>query len=134
MQDSKKCKLVEQQCSACGQRFMLAYWEDGTYTYLDDSCSCQAEFFPLGPSLSEWIEQLKTEKDVNESKTFAYDEIRWSEQEIQQLRLEAKNFCDQNNGVMEHVSGIVSYYENGTPYYNDPSCWPKFIVYWKQYA
>lgn len=56
-----KCKQVEQQCSCCGQRFSLIYWEDGKYTYLDDPCNCEAEFFPLGLSLSEWMESITKE-------------------------------------------------------------------------
>ena len=49
------CKQVEQQCLCCGHRFWLMYWADGTYTYLDDPCDCEADYFPLGPSISEWI-------------------------------------------------------------------------------
>ena len=56
------CKRVEQQCSCCGHRFFLMYWADGTYTYLDDPCECEAEFFPHGPSLSEWMEKINREK------------------------------------------------------------------------
>ena len=35
------------------------YWENGTYTYLDDPCECKTDFSPLGSSLSEWLEKLK---------------------------------------------------------------------------
>ena len=55
----KKCKQVEQECSCCGHRFWVVYWEDGTYTYLDDPCECEGEFVPLGPSISEWLEQIR---------------------------------------------------------------------------
>lgn len=58
---AKNCKQVEQQCSCCGHRFSLMYWPNGTYTYLDDPCDCEADFFPLGPSLSEWLEQIRKE-------------------------------------------------------------------------
>ena len=48
-------KTVEQECSVCGHRFSLQYHSNGTYTYLDEPCECEADFFPLGPSLSEWL-------------------------------------------------------------------------------
>lgn len=54
-----KTKIVKQQCSCCGHTFDLMYHENGTYTYLDDPCECEAEFFPLGLSLSEWLGKLK---------------------------------------------------------------------------
>ncbi len=53
------CKQVEQQCANCGERFWLMYWADGTYTYMSDPCDCDADFFPLGPSISEWIAGLE---------------------------------------------------------------------------
>lgn len=64
---NKNYKQVEQQCSCCGERFSLLYWPDGTYTYLDDPCECQAEFFPLGPSILEWMEQLASGSDLYKS-------------------------------------------------------------------
>ena len=53
-----KSKIVEQQCSCCGCRFSLMYHSDGKYTYLDDPCECEAEFIPLGLSISEWLEHI----------------------------------------------------------------------------
>jgi hypothetical protein len=53
-----KHKIVEQQCYDCGHRFALMYHEDGSYTYLDDPCECKAEFFSLGPSLTEWLTRI----------------------------------------------------------------------------
>lgn len=128
--EAKMCKQVMQQCSACGHQFALMYWEDGTYTYLDDPCECHAEFIPLGPSISEWIEQLKETHGYNECTTFSYDDLSWSERAIAQIRDEAMEFCKRKNGIVEHVSGITSTDRKNNLYYNDPSCWPKYIVYW----
>lgn len=58
-----KQKIVEQQCTSCGRIFALMYHSNGKYTYLDDPCECEAEFIPLGPSIYEWIEQLKGESE-----------------------------------------------------------------------
>ena len=57
----KNQKIVEQQCSCCSHRFSLMYHLNGTYTYLDDPCDCEAEFYPLGPSISEWLEEMKNQ-------------------------------------------------------------------------
>lgn len=59
MSNNMKHKIVEQQCSVCGHTFSLQYHSDGTYTYLSGPCDCEAEFHPLGPSLSEWLEQIR---------------------------------------------------------------------------
>lgn len=130
MRKSKLCKQVAQQCSACGNQFSLMYWEDGTYTYLDDPCDCHAEFIPLGPSISEWIEEIKQTHGYDESKHFSYDDLHWSDRAIAQIRDEAMDFCKEVNGVVEHVSGNASTNHRGELYYNDPSCWPKYVVYY----
>ena len=127
----KKHKQVEQQCSACGHRFFLMYWEDGTYTYLDDPCECHADYFSLGPSISEWLQEIKEGNGTTKSKTFSYDDLNWSEQEIARVRQEAMNLCAEENGSIEQISGYLSYTRNGDPYYGDPSCWPKLVVYWE---
>lgn len=54
-----RSKQVKQRCNCCGHEFSLMYWENGTYTYLDDPCECETDFSPLGISLSEWLEKLK---------------------------------------------------------------------------
>lgn len=98
---AKKCKQVVQQCSVCGHQFSLMYWEDGTYTYLDDPCDCHAEFIPLGPSISEWIEEMKRAHGYDESKPFSYDDLPWSDNAIAQIREEAMESCARHNGVVD---------------------------------
>lgn len=53
-------KQVKQECSCCGHQFDLMYWANGSYTYLDDPCDCEAEFHPVegSPTISEWLEQV----------------------------------------------------------------------------
>lgn len=55
------CKIVTQECHFCGKRFDLMYWANGTYTYLEEPCECEAEFSPVDgkPTLMEWLEQIK---------------------------------------------------------------------------
>lgn len=55
-----KHKRVTQECTVCGHQFDLMYHSDGTYTYLDEPCECEAEFIPYGPSIAEWLEQIKS--------------------------------------------------------------------------
>ena len=60
-------KRVTQECTCCGKRFDLMYWANGTYTYLDDPCDCEAEFEPADgqPSLREWLEQIGKDGNKN---------------------------------------------------------------------
>ena len=52
---------VEQECSACGERFWVQYRADGSYVYLDEPCCCEASYAPVSgyPSLSEWLDSRK---------------------------------------------------------------------------
>ena len=58
---NRKHKIVEQECSCCGERFWLQYWADGTYTYVGDPCDCEAEFYPIAgsPTILEWLKMIK---------------------------------------------------------------------------
>lgn len=60
-------KRVTQECTVCGHQFDLMYHSNGTYTYVDEPCECEAEFIPLGPSLAEWLETV-SEKSNNAKK------------------------------------------------------------------
>lgn len=35
------------------------YSEDGIIRFFGDECACEAEFSPIGPSISEWLEEVK---------------------------------------------------------------------------
>ena len=50
-----------QECSECGKRFLLLYWDDGSYEYLEEPCECEASFRPTDGelSISEWLEKIK---------------------------------------------------------------------------
>ena len=61
-----KNKIVAQECWECGHVFSLMYHEDGTYTYLDNSCECRQDFFPLnGPSITEWLERINRKQKLS---------------------------------------------------------------------
>lgn len=64
-------KRVTQECTVCGHQFDLMYHSNGTYTYMDEPCECEAEFIPLGPSLAEWLETVGTKltKTIPERKS-----------------------------------------------------------------
>jgi hypothetical protein len=53
--------IVMQECSVCGKRFPLRYFEDGTYEYISETCNCEAGFNPINGSLSisEWLDTLE---------------------------------------------------------------------------
>ena len=59
MPEGTKCEVVEQECTACGKKFQVMYSEDGIIRFLGDECACEAEFSPIGPSISEWLEEIK---------------------------------------------------------------------------
>ena len=61
-----KHKIVKQECWNCGRTFSIVYHEDGTYTYLDDPCECEQDFFPWdGPSITEWIERINRKQKLS---------------------------------------------------------------------
>ena len=59
MPEGTKCEVVEQECTACGKKFRVMYSEDGIIRFFGDECACEAEFSPIGPSISEWLEEVK---------------------------------------------------------------------------
>ena len=60
-----KNTVVMQECQKCREKFPIAYFEDGTIKYISDTCDCEAGFNPIEgqPSLSEWLETIKENKD-----------------------------------------------------------------------
>lgn len=56
-----KSKVVMQECTCCGQRFYVKYYENGTIEYTYKTCECESDFEPIDgePSISEWIKTLK---------------------------------------------------------------------------
>lgn len=60
-----KHKIVKQECECCGHKFSLMYHEDGTYTYLDTPCECEADFYPFGPSITEWLERINRKNKLS---------------------------------------------------------------------
>ena len=71
-------------------------------------------------------------KTTYHSTSFAYDDLTWPESRINKVRQEAKAFCKQHNGELEHLAGKPNYWSNGDAFYADPSCLPKFVVYWEE--
>ena len=59
----KKMKtiVVMQECTQCGKRFALRYFDDGTFQFVTEPCHCDVGFKPIEgkPSLSEWVESIK---------------------------------------------------------------------------
>ena len=53
-----KCEVVEQECCACGKTFQAMYSEDGMIRLLGDECACEAPYIPIGPYISEWLEEV----------------------------------------------------------------------------
>lgn len=55
-----KSKIVMQECTCCGQKFPIKYYENGTYEYICETCECEGDFEPVDgePSISEWLETL----------------------------------------------------------------------------
>lgn len=67
-----KSRVVMQECQQCGKLFPVRYFEDGTYEYAGETCECEAEFEPINgePSISEWLENLKGERDNGKSQSY----------------------------------------------------------------
>lgn len=62
---------------------------------------------------------------------FEFDDLNWSEKEIEHIRKEVEELCAMHSGEIKFDEGKVSYWRSGEPYYNDPSCWPKYVVIWE---
>lgn len=58
MPKDTKCEVVEQECCVCGKTFLALYSEDGMVRLLGDECACEAPYIPIGPSISEWLEEV----------------------------------------------------------------------------
>lgn len=71
-------------------------------------------------------------KTVCKSEEFSFDDLNWSEKEISKIKEEADTLCAKHNGDIELKTGKVSYWKDGSPYYNDPSCWPRYVVSWEE--
>lgn len=52
---------AEQECIACGHKFIVRYWEDEDLDYVTEPCDCSAEYQPVegNPSFSQWLKSIK---------------------------------------------------------------------------
>ena len=66
------------------------------------------------------------------SKAFSFDGRNWSWAEVKRVTEEANSCCREHNGEIEFVEGHVSHTISGHRFYADPSCWPKYVVYWEE--
>lgn len=71
-------------------------------------------------------------RTISRCTEFNYNDLIWSEARVANVKEEAKTFCAEHNGIIEHVAGHLSYWRSGEPFYSDPECWPKFVVYWEE--
>lgn len=65
------------------------------------------------------------------SEVFRYDDLFWSQREIDSVTEEARAFCKAHNGNLSVKEGHVSY-SCGQPYYACPEDWPGYIVSWEE--
>lgn len=66
------------------------------------------------------------------SEVFRFDDLNCSWAEIKRITEEASDCCRKHNGEIEFVEGHVSMLIDGRRLYADPSCWPKYVVYWEE--
>lgn len=66
------------------------------------------------------------------SEVFSFDDLNWSWAEVKRVTEEANTCCRKHNGEIEFVEGHVSQTIGGKRFYADPSCWPKYVVYWEE--
>ncbi len=65
------------------------------------------------------------------SKSFSFDDINMSCNEIGNIKKEAETFCQEHNGEIEYVPGRPSY-SKGEAYYAIPEDWPRIVVHWTE--
>lgn len=69
------------------------------------------------------------------SKVFRYDDLNWSEAEVEKVKQEAEAFRAEHNGTIEVLNGHVSRNRCFGPslaYYAIPEHWPGLLVMWEE--
>lgn len=69
------------------------------------------------------------------SKVFRYDDLNWSEAEVEKVKQEAESFRAEHNGTIELLNGHITRNSAFGPtlsYYAIPEHWPGLMVLWEE--
>ena len=69
---------------------------------------------------------------IKNSESFVFNDLEWSDHEIEMVKNSAERFCSAINGEMELIEGVSYMTPSGKLAYNEPESWPRYVVYWEE--